>query len=326
MFRNKLMRYAVGFMVAAYGATVVAAPAFRVDLIEANPAAGFHHPYFLRTPTGLKGGASIVLLVESNNTGALDDDPSVHVEAARSFISGRGVGPYVARELSLPLLVPVFPRLESSPNLYTHALDRDTLLIKDGPLKRLDIQLLRMVEDARGRLSQSGVATLDKFLICGFSASGSFANRFAFLHPEKLLGVAAGAVNGIPMLPVATYNDKRLNYPLGVNDLQAIAKTPFNKEIWRALPQYIFMGALDENDTAPFGDAFSDEERDVIYSAVGRKMQPDRWQAAQRIYLEQQASITFVTYGAVGHWTDRRINDDVVNFFRAILRRVEAEK
>lgn len=325
MFHNRLTRYAAGILVAAHGAAV-AAPAFRVDLIEANPTAGFHYPYFLRTPARLKSDAAVALLVEPNNSGMLDDDSSVHVEAARSLVSGAGVGPYVANELSLPLLVPAFPRLKSSPNLYTHALDRDALLIKGGPLERLDLQLLRMVEDARRRLKRSNVVLHEKFFICGFSASGTFANRFAFLHPERLLGVAAGAVNGIPMLPVITYDGKRLNYPLGVNDLQSITTVRFNVDAWRALPQYIFMGAIDENDTAPFSDAFSDEERDLIYSVIGRKMQPDRWQRAQRIYLEQQASVTFVTYGGIGHWTDRRINDDVVNFFRAILRRLGHEK
>jgi dienelactone hydrolase len=322
MFHNRLVLLVAAILVAAVGAAS-ANPGFRIDLVEANPAAGFHYPYLLRVPDRIRKEGAVALLVESNNSGELHDDPLVHLAAARTFISGRGVGPYVAAELSLPLLVPAFPRPESNQTLYTHALDRDALLIKEGPLERLDMQLLRMVEDAQARLKANGVDVHEKFLMCGFSASGTFANRFAFLHPDRLLGVAAGAVNGMPMLPAAAHNGKELDYPLGTRDLERITSRSFNRAAWRALPQFIFMGALDENDTAPYKDAFSDEEREIIYSAIGRNMQPDRWHTAQRIYLEHNSSASFVTYGAVGHWTDRRINDDVVNFFSAVLRSVE---
>lgn len=320
MFRGRQL---VAAALLSVSGTISAAPSFRIELVDANPDAGFHFAYLLRIP---ESPGATALLVESNNSGKLHDDPLVHLAAARTFISGRGVGPYVAAELSLPLLVPAFPRPESHPDLYTHALDRDSLLITKGPLQRLDLQLLRMVDDARERLKASGIIVHDKFLMCGFSASGSFANRFAFLHPEKLLGVASGAVNGIPMLPAAAHSGQRLDYPLGTNDLERITSKGFNISAWRSLPQFIFMGALDENDTAPYKDAFSDDEREIIYSVIGRKMQPDRWQTAQRLYLEQQPAVTFVTYGGVGHWTNRRINDDVANFFRAVLQAAETEK
>jgi pimeloyl-ACP methyl ester carboxylesterase len=294
-----------------------------LEIVQANPAAGFNFPYVLRTPADGGVPERRYLIVESNNTGA-DDDFEHHLAGARSFAIGPGIGPTVAHELGTPLLVPIFPRSKEEWWIYTHALDRDTMLLGAEPRHRLDLQLLNMVEDARLRLQEQDIVLRERFVLVGFSASGTFSNRFALLHPDKLAAVVSGAVNSFPMLPVDSVDGEPFRYPLGVADLEEIAGDGFDVEAWRRLPQMIFMGAIDDNDAVKFDDAYSAEERKAIFASVGEDMSA-RWQTAQMIYSRERPNVTFVTYGGVGHWTDGRIMRDILNFVNTMMRQQAAD-
>jgi len=47
---------------------------------------------------------------------------------------------------------------------------------------------------------------------------------------------------------------------------------------WQALPQFFFIRANDTNDAAQYDDAHSELERQISYLAMGKTMQPQRWQ------------------------------------------------
>lgn len=292
---------------------------FKVELVEANKVAGFNFPYVLRTPNPPIPAEHPYLVVESNNIGS-DDSFEAQIAATMTSAAGSGLGPTVASMLKVPLLVPVFPRSKREWQFYTHALDRDTMLLTEDPRQRLDLQLLKMVEDARRRLKGQNIDVREKFALVGFSASGTFSNRFAFMHPDKLLAVVSGAVNAFPMLPATELDGAPLNYPLGIADIEEISGQQFKEAEWVALPQMIFMGALDDNDAVKFDDAYSTEERKVIFDRVGEDM-GIRWRNAQAIYMQQQPNVSFTTYGQVGHWTDGRINGDIVHFVRIMMQR-----
>jgi len=289
-------------------------------IVEANAERGFHYPYLLAVPPAPVGGAvqPAMLLVEPNNSGKVSDDFIVHLSAARD-LADKAIGGLVARELDLPLLVPVFPRPASQWELYTHQLDRDTLLVEDGMLHRLDLQLLAMIEDARARLARDGWALPSKVLLTGFSASGSFVNRFTALHPESVQAVAAGGLNGNLILPLTSLGGHELLYPLGVADLARVAGQGFDAAAWQAVPQFLYMGALDDNDAVQFDDGYTAAEKAIVDAAIGARMQPDRWEHCQRIYRDAGAKVEFRTYPGVGHFTDRKINEELRDFFRAQL-------
>ncbi len=286
-----------------------------LEVIDANPAKGFHYAYVLRMPSEARLNGTTYLLVEPNNTGKVSDDITVHAEAAKKDAKSV-VGAYVASQLDLPLLIPIFPRPESEWQLYTHALDRDTLLIKDGPMRRLDLQLIAMIDDARKRLRQYGVKTHDRVLMTGFSASGTFVNRFTAMHPEKVHAAATGGLNAMLIVPSATLDSVALPYPLGLADFESITGTRFRAAQWRAVPQFIYMGAKDDNDAVQFDDGYSESERAIVYRVFGEKMQPDRWTRMQSLYRDYNANATFRTYDHMGHGTDEKINGEVVEFFR----------
>ena len=290
---------------------------YEVILVTANPTDGFNYPYFLRLPKSTSELKRQYLIVESNNSG-VSDNLAIHTKKTRKAILGFGPGPMVAGDLNMPLLMPVFPRSETNSLVYTHALDQDSMRVKEGPSARLDLQLLSMTIDAKKILTARKIMVGERFVMVGFSASGTFSNRFAFLHPDKLLAVVSGAVNAFPMLPVSTLEKQALPYPLGLSDITELTGRWFDKPAWISLPQLIFMGAADDNDALQFNDAYSDAERKLVFQFVGQDM-VKRWSKAQQIYLQQNANTTLVTYGQVGHWTDGRIRNDMVNFVRAAM-------
>ena len=192
------------FLVALLFANFLAAQVFPSDslvIVPADPSKGYHHDFILFVPKKTPVGKTIYLLVEPNNTGQLSDSAAVHRKHAVFLASVSSVGNNVSTELHIPILVPVFPRPASQPLMYTHALDRDVMDVGDGPLKRLDLQLLAMVEEAQKVLNKLNVRVHPKFLMSGFSASGTFVNRFSMIHPEKIKALDIGGFNGKLMLP-----------------------------------------------------------------------------------------------------------------------------
>ena len=293
--------------------------------IPAAPEKGFHFPYLLFLPDPAEGKKYDYLLVEPNNTGRGSDDFEIHRSAATALARDSSVGNWVAKALRIPLLVPVFPRSSTTKDVYTHSIDRDTILISSGPLKRLDLQLLAMIADARPRLEAMKRPVRSKILINGFSASGLFANRFSLLHPEVVAAAAYGGINGFITLPVEELKARQLNFPVGIADLEKITGHSFDRPAYLAIPQFGYMGADETNDALVYPDAYSEEERTLIFELLGRKMMPDRWEAVQAVYQTQKVSIQFKTYPGIGHGTDGRINKEVAEFFRGVIEKTKPQ-
>jgi hypothetical protein len=287
-------------------------------VVKKNPAKGFYNDYLLFIPKGTPLNRTLYLIVEPNNTGQLSDSAELHMEHAIQLASTSSIGNNIATELHLPLLVPVFPRLASLPNTYSHALDRDVMLDSSTELKRLDLQLVAMISDARAVLSSMQIPVEEKIFMNGFSASATFTNRFSFMHPELIRALAIGGFNGELMFPLKQLNGTKLNYPLGTNDLEQIAGNSFNDTSYRAIPQFIFMGALDDNDAVQFDDAYSKAERKIINNQIGKDVQ-SRYKFCQKIYRDNKVNASFQTYEHVGHWTTGPINLEVIRFFETFL-------
>jgi len=282
--------------------------------IEADRSKGFHFPCFLLLPESIAGRDPIHLLVVPNNTGSPSDELARHEESARRLAEGSGCG--LARSLKVPLLVPVFPRPRTDWRIYVHALDRDTLLVKSGPTLRVDLQLLAMVDRARAILSERGIATEEKIFMAGFSASGNFANRFALLHPGRVRAVATGGVNGMPILPLREKDGQRLRYHVGAADLKELTGKDLDLDAYKKVSQFIYMGALDENDTLPFGDAYDPEDAALTRAVLGESM-AERWESSRKIYADLGIPAQFVTYNGTGHTIRPEMVADVVRFLDA---------
>lgn len=283
--------------------------------VAAQPSRGFHYEYYLFVPASIQPGVESRLLVEPNNTGTADDRHAPHAERARRLITDSRTR-RIAEQLGTPLIVPTFDRPRTILWKYTHSLDSDTMAIRDGSLARIDLQLLAMIEHARMLLAEEGVVVDERVLMNGFSASGSFVNRFTALHPERVRAVAAGGVNAMPILPLESRNGWELTYHVGIGDIEDFTGVSFDMEMYRTVAQYIYMGELDDNDTFPYDDAYNDDERAVTAAILGNTMS-ERWRNAQAIYRELNLPVRFVTYADIGHeFTDDMAND-ITRFFAA---------
>lgn len=283
-------------------------------IIKKNIDKGFQNDYILFIPKGTPINKKTVLLVEPNNTGKTSDSISVHERYAIDLASVSSVGNNVSKMLKIPLLVPIFPRPSSHPLIYTHALDRDVILEDSQELKQLDLQLLEMIKEAKNILTKFNIQVEDKIFMNGFSASATFTNRFAFIHPETIKAIAIGGFNGELMLPEKEINQMKFNYPLGIHDFHHLFNKNFDLNQFKSIPQFIYMGKLDDNDAVQFDDAYSDIERNLINSNLGNDVQ-NRYLKCQEIYKNNNVNATFVTYENVGHWTTSEMNLEVIKFF-----------
>jgi hypothetical protein len=295
-----------------------------VTRVDADPDAGFNYPYFLYVPSVRTSEASGPILVEPNNTGTGSDDFALHRERARRLAEGEwngGSGRTLADRLGVPFLVPAFPRPESDPvdwRHYVHQLDTDTMRIESGDLSRVDLQLLRMAEHARERVADSEYTVEEGLLLNGFSASGNFVNRFAALHPQEVISVTAGGINGMAVLPRETAKGHDLNYQVGIADLEDLTGEPFDAEAFRDVNQFLYMGALDWSDTIPYGDAWSEAQREVALDVMGPNMQRDRMPYCKSVYEAEDVSAAFKIYEREGHTPTPAI-DDMVAFHEASM-------
>ncbi|HHO47755.1 MAG TPA: hypothetical protein ENN06_04780 [Desulfobacteraceae bacterium] len=307
-----------GTLLEEYPFSFTTAANYRLLKIPENPAKGFHWPYYLSIPRSL--GSRAVLLVETNNTGTVSDDQNVHDQAALDLVKWRSS---FAVDLDVPLLVPTFPRpLGSSVDpplwrIYTHALDRDSLTTTVAGLERIDLQLVAMIRDAQERLRAMGKVVDRKIFINGYSASGSFANRFTLLHPEIVKAAASGSSGGWPTVPVSTWKGETLNYPVGIADLNSLVGQPLNLTALRSVPQYIYVGDKDENDAVDFSDGFDDVDREIIDKLFGDGIPYifERWPHAEAIFRSVNCNTQFVIYPDVAHTITPAMFEDLRRFF-----------
>ena len=258
----------------------------------------------------------MTLLVQPNNSATNSDDPEVHRKDAWWMGFSRHC---LANDLGVVLLVPTFLRPAEDWRIYTHALDRDVLITERTDLARLDLQLLAMVDHARAVLKAEGLPTNELFLLQGYSASGMFANRFTTLHPQRVLAVVAGSPGGWPIAPIANYHGEALPYPAGVADLETLTGQPFDSTAYRAVPQLIVMGALDDNDSLDFSDGWDREAA----AQVDRLFGPDpisRWDDAEAVYRAAGADVRFLLVDGVGH-NRRKLQPYTTEFFTNVMAR-----
>jgi dienelactone hydrolase len=289
--------------------------------VEPRPAKGFTYPYYLYVPKSLREGESIkkehTILVIPNNSGKLNDDLAVQEEDVKRKIRQNA---QLADRIGVAVLMPVFPRPQSDWRIYTHALDRDSLITNKRELARFDLQLLRMIDDARESLAREKLKFDKRVLVLGFSASGMFANRFTFLHPKRIKAAALGSPGGWPIAPVASYNGKALRYPIGSEDFQLVSGKKLDLKNLRKVPLFMFMGSEDDNDSVVFRDSYEKEDEELIFALFG-KTPVERWDISKKLYLDNHLKAEFKLYPNVKHTVTNEMMEEILAFLSKHLRR-----
>ncbi len=293
----------------------------RTEYYPPDPDNGYHAGFYLYVPASASSREnSVSLLVQPNNSGTNSDDPEVHINDAKWMTFGRH---FLADDLEVALLVPAFLRPSKDWRIYTHALDRDVLTTRRADLARLDLQLIAMIEHARAELAADGIETRPKILLQGYSASGMFANRFAAIHPERVLAVATGSPGGWPIAPIAQYEEQVLDYPAGIADLGRLTGRPFDANAYRQVRQLIVMGGDDDNDSLDFSDGWEPEAAAIVDELFGTTPL-ERWPAAEQLYANAGADAEFLLVPGVGH-NRKQLQEHSTEFFRQVLANKDSE-
>jgi len=275
--------------------------AARVAEHAAEPAKGFRWPYLLLAPAN---PSSTTLLVAPNNTGFLSEDLELlRASAGCELVQMQEM----ADRLGVAVLVPLFPRTES---VYVHALTRDALVTQTPAIARVDLQLIAMIDHARALL---GKTVRSRVLMTGFSASGSFTNRFAVLHPDRVLAAAIGSPGGWPIAPSAD-----LAYPVGIFDVAALTGTEIDLAALRKVRLFLFLGDQDTNDSVPYRDSFSEADEALVMKRFGKTLVA-RWAVAKGLYAKAGLAATFKLYPGAAHQVTREMQADLEAALRAAM-------
>ncbi|MDQ2074754.1 hypothetical protein RBH20_19695 [Haloarcula sp. H-GB4] len=296
-----------------------------MEMIDADPDAGFHYPYVLFKPD-TEQDTSRPLFVEPHNS-----RPIASREELTEQLSQRAES-YLrpAITLSLPGLVPGFPRTPEDGGDYVQSLALEMLdseekraeIATDAfppeTLHRVDQQLLNMIKDARERLGSEPYPIDEGIHMNGFSASGSFSTRFALLYPERVGSMSLGGGGARP-LPLDSKDGTTLPYPLGTADYADWVNGSFDREAWTAIDQYIYLGKEDqplpETDPRSYYP-ISVRYQDRAEAVYGRNRVTERLPVTRTVYNETGANTTFRVYEGVGHTITGEILRDITQFHR----------
>ena len=240
----------------AYGKTIV---------VKANPEKGFNFPYLLKTSK--KTVDANYLVVESNNTGSDNSMKGMTSKAKKSL--SWVLGSSISKKLNYPMLMPVFPFGTSAlmqNKYYFPQLDSDVLKIDKDKYRRIDLQLIAMIDDAREKLLKENNQNInEKVIMVGFSSSSLFSARFTFLHPERVSVAIGGGIGGLLPVPADKINGIEAIYPIGTYDFENITGTKFNLEEYKKTPQFYYQGTKDKSNPFRRGaEDLTDEEYKIV--------------------------------------------------------------
>lgn len=274
-----------------------------------SPEKGFFWGYALYLPKTMNTSHKLPILLIMTDCGVTDSIQET--EEKTLFRLRHELSEYpIADELGVPLVMPIVQRPE---DFYTHALSRAVFTSQEEPFKRLDLQVLNMLRDARQQLSKRHIHTKNKFLVTGFSAAGVFAWRWAMLHPEYVLALATGGAL-YHMLPIEELNAERLIYPVGVADMQEYTGRKFNKKAWSKIPILSTNGEMDDNDTFLYEECFAEKvERPVLQKVLPGKDVFERRAQSLQLLAKLAPNVQTHLYPWLGH---EPVTQDVIAFFR----------
>jgi len=290
--------------------------------VPANNEKGFNFDYYLFLPDEMNKTTTIFF--ESMNYKTSDN---FSYDEAMEYWNTRFLGQkihFLNQNTNYPVLYPLIPRYydeKLKKEIYTIQLSSSCLKDDiDARYKRIDNQVVQMINDARERLKNNNFEVDNKIIVNGFSASAKFANRFALLHPDKIKMIIAGGLGGCLTLPLRELDGETLVYPVGVGNVDVI--TDEMLEEFKTIKQFYFQGTNDKTDAFAsttddnyepyFKGIIEENELKQLYKVFGRDIQ-DRWKKTQELYSQFNCNAIFKTYNSNHGYTDE-IEHDIISF------------
>lgn len=298
-----------------------------IDLIQPNSDKGFNCPYILFIPNDNCSGNHLVL--EMGNPRVSRSIKESIKSQVDEFICG---GPFISSykqaliNSSSPMIMPIFPR-----PIVKEGRDGDICVIEfnhtslstDYPiLKRMDLQTIAMVKDAKQRLKEKGINVLDKLILTGYSSSAQFALRFSAIYPEMVHAVIVGGFNGLGTLPVSELDGKAANFPIGINDIESKFGKSFNSKEYSLIKHYLYMG-LDDRHAYHKPFTVGDEATNFVGSVFPGDIINDRLKKYLAI-LEKNTKLQFYAVPNCDHYIGAKMarDENFRRFFESTFSKV----
>ena len=94
----------------------------------------------------------------------------------------------------------------------------------------------------------------------------------------------------------------------------------FDYDCYKAVKQLFYMGDMDFNDSVPYKDSYTEEERQQVYRLFGKISMPDRWNQYQELVKTLGLdNIECKTIPGLDHKPNNGIRDDIILFLRDIV-------
>ncbi len=301
-------------------------------VVKANPEKGFHFPYLLKTSK--KTVDANYLVVESNNTGSNNSIKGMTSKAKKSL--SWVLGSSISKKLNYPMLMPVFPFGTSAlmqNKYYFPQLDSDVLKIDKDKYRRIDLQLIAMIDDAREKLLKENNQNInEKVIMAGFSSSSLFSARFTFLHPDRVSVAIGGGIGGLLPVPTDKINGIDAIYPIGTYDFEKITGTKFNLEEYKKTPQFYYQGTKDKSNPFRRGaEDLTDEEYEIVKKLfvdglpfedkpVSLKVSTVMWNNSQKYINQIVDNVKFESPKNLGHEITPKMIRKSVKFIKENLK------
>ncbi len=215
------------------------------------------------------------------------------------------------------MLMPVFPFGTSAlmqNKYYFPQLDSDVLKINKDKYRRIDLQLIAMIDDAREKLLKENNQNInEKVIMVGFSSSSLFSARFTFLHPDRVSVAIGGGIGGLLPVPTDKINGIDAIYPIGTYDFEKITGKKFDLEEFKKTPQFYYQGTKDKSNPFRRGaEDLTDEEYEIVKKLfvdglpfedkpVSLKVSTVMWNNSQKYINQIVDNVKFESPKGLGH-------------------------
>lgn len=193
--------------------------------------------YLVALPEEIKDNAT--MLVESyNSSGKPKDTYKENVKTA--LIEGTEIDKLLIEAvIDQPIVLPITPNIKGDSDC--QQLSKES--VQD---ENIHIRFLDCIKSAKADIEQlTGKKINDKIFLNGYSASGVFAQRFAFIYPEIvekcLIGGAAGSI------PIPS---KDIDYPIGIRDYEELFGKVFDKTAFKKIQYGYYVAENEERENA----------------------------------------------------------------------------
>lgn len=198
-------------------------------------------PYVLLFPNNLPEDSELIVnTLNSRSDETTDDRTGVLIQGAINISN------LLKMSVNAPIVCVFVPKTTNEDEPYYQQLSRECFTKPGIKYSQIDLIVRRTIEDAQQKIRNLTKKSIsNKIVLNGYSTSGVFAQRFAFIHPDIVSkAIIGGAVGSIPMI------DNRIGYPIGTKDYKELFNKEFDVDTYRTIDFAYYVGSLEAQDNA----------------------------------------------------------------------------